>query len=208
MSNIPKGVKGEYAIARSLCLYGNGDGKPIASADKLAELSGLHVNTIRRHLPNWLKEREEAVADSNECGLALRLSAENSAKHTKDCELLRNEMDQVAWELKNLNKIIAQFEGFLDKFDSASIEERAVALSSFEALVRGSLNKQSLRKSFLELQARWTKHVGVDGLMEVGLTRAKADATLAAKMEAKKAENQEGVRDVTPAGLQVFQRNS
>lgn len=117
-------------------------------------------------------------------------------------------MDQVAWELENLNKIIAKFEGFLSKFESGDTEQMDRALGIFDRLTEGSINKQRLRKSFLDLQARWTKLLGIEALMDVATTKAKADATLTAKMDARKAEASEGVRDVTPAGLNVFRRGN
>lgn len=207
MSNIPKGVKGEYAIARSLCLYGNGDGKPIASADKLAELSGLSVRTIRNYIAGWLQEREEIAANSTKSTLALSLSAKELQLHKQDIEVLRSSLNRVAWEIKQHEKIVAKLEGICENF-SLNTDNGAEALQVFDTYLRACGNRAALEKHFMQLQKQWTSLVGVDALQDVALTRAKADATLAAKMEAKKAENQEGVRDITPAGLQVFQRNS
>lgn len=203
---IAPNVKKEYHLARQLCIYGDGDGKPIANVERLAELSGLHVNTIRKYVEGWIQEREDFVTQSSTQGLALKLSAENSAKHSKDCDLLRNEMDQVAWELSNLNSIIAKFEGFINRFNNADPEQIQLALGTFDSLIKASLNKQSLRGSFLTLQARWVKLMGIEALMDVATTKAKSDATLASKLDARKAEAAEGVRDVTPAGLGVFRR--
>lgn len=206
MSNIPKGVKGEYAIARSLCLYGNGDGRPIASADKLAELSGLHVNTIRVHLAGWLKEREEIVANSGKSALRLELSEEDGKRHKENIKILSNSIARLGWELQNFDKIIEKFDEILKKF-TFNTENGDQALVLFDKYLQASANRQALEKHFITLQNQWNKLVGVDSLMDVGLTRAKEDTKLAAKLEAKKAESEVGVRDVTPAGLQVFQRN-
>lgn len=205
MSKPPPNVKKEWHLARQLCIYGDGDGRPIGSPERLAELTGLTVGTIRRHIDVWLKEREEIVAGATTSGLALKLSADEIESQQADLLLLRTSINRVSWEIKQHDKIVSRLEKICENF-SLNTEVGDQALSLFDAYLRASSNRQALEKHFLALQARWTKLVGVDALQDVALTKAKSDATLASKLDARKAEAAEGVRDVTPAGLGVFRR--
>lgn len=206
MSEMLKGVKSEVSIARTLCLYGDGDGRPIVRPERLVELTGLSMTTIRRHLPGWLKEREEMASQGEKQTLGLQLSASEMQSHQEDIKLLRSSLNRTAWEIKQHDKIVSKLQEICENF-SLNTDNGDQALQYFDTYLRACGNRSALEKHFLALQKQWTSLVGVDALQDVALTRAKADATLSAKMEAKKAENQEGVRDVTPAGLQVFQRN-
>lgn len=205
MSKPPPNVKKEWHLARQLCIYGDGDGRPIGSPEKLAELTGLATKTIRKYIEGWLSEREEMVSGSSTQTLELQLSAKELQLHKKDMIFLRSQIDQVEWEMANLESIIAKLEGICENF-SLNTDNGDKALQLFDSYLRACANQQKLRQQFLQLQKQWTSLVGVDALQDIAVTRAKADATLLAKMDARKAEAAEGVRDVTPAGLGVFRR--
>jgi len=196
-----KVTKAETRHARQLFLYGNGDGRRITAAVALAEAAGLHVETVRRHLTAWEAEYEQILAGTSTGGLGLSLSKKQVEQHTKDMAFLRDQIAQVTWECDNLDSLVANLEGLVEKFAGTDESDKAVVL--LDRYLRSSLNKQNLRGQFLQLQRQWTKLSGVESLMDISLTREKTLATGKAKMDLKAGEGKDP-RDVTPSRTGIF----
>lgn len=191
-------AKAETETARQLFLYGAGDGKRIISVKGLVEATGLHEQTIGKHMPKWKKEAEEILMKSAETGLGLALSAKQLEQHTKDMDALRDQLDQVKWELKTIEKITAKLEGWMDKF-SGDEGEQDKALRILEAWQRNCGQKSSLRSQFLALQKQWTSLSGVVDLKDIQVVKEKSLAVGRARLELKKEETETGPREANPA---------
>ena len=200
-----KSLKPGVHVARQAFLYGEGDGKPVLTRARLAELAGVHENTIARHINEWIKEREEMVSGSSEQGLALKLSRETLDLHELCMIKLSGQIKQVLWELDTIESITSKLEGWVDKFNGEDGEQDK-ALRILEAWQRNCGQKSSLRGQFLSLQKQWTSLSGVVDLKDIQVTKEKAIAVGKAKLDIKKLENESGVRDVGNPLSGVFKR--
>jgi hypothetical protein len=200
-------VKSETQIARQLFLYGAGDGKRVIGVKALCEATGLHEQTIGKHLPKWQKEAEEILLNSKESGLGLALSAKDLQLHEKDMSHLRNLVEANKWEMARVDEITAKLEGWMDKF-SGDDGEQDKALRILELWMRTCGQKSSLQSQFLALQKQWTSLSGVVDLKDVQVTKEKALATGRAKLELKKEESEAGIRDVGSNLAAVFHRDA
>jgi len=198
-------VKSETQIARQLFLYGAGDGKRVISVRALCEATGLHEQTIGKHMPKWVKEAEEILMNSNEGGLGLALSKKTLDAHNADMDFLRNEINSIKWEMENLNDSIAALENICENF-SLNSDNGDAALRIFENYLRASMNKSSLRGQFLGAEKRWVELSGVVAMSEVQITREKTLAQGRAKLDLKREENQAGIRDSNGPISGVFAR--
>ncbi len=104
---------------------------------------------------------------------------------------LRDQINQVKWESDNLDVLIARLETLVEKFAGTDDSDKAITL--FDRFLRASLNKQNLRSQFLALQRQYTKLSGVDGPMDVALTRENTIATGKAKLDLKAGDKLENV---------------
>jgi len=199
-------IKSETQIARQLFLYGAGDGKRVLSAKALCKATGLHEATIQRHMGKWQKESEELLSGASDCGVALHLSRETLDAHDRDMIVLRGQINQIAFELKNIERITARLEGWIDKFDGED-GEKDQALRILEAWQRNCGQKAALRSQFLALQKQWVSLSGVADMQEIQATREKTIVVGKAKLELKKEENNAGIRDVSSSLSPVFQRD-
>lgn len=195
------GQKAGVEIARQIFLYGNGDGKNVSSAEKLAELSGLHVKTIYKHLPGWVREREEIVSKADTSALGISLSSETIAANKRFNKVLEDQTNQLAWELDKLSDIAADLREWARE---TSDEERAMKL--LETYLRTVGAKSTVRSQFLAYQKSWANALGVEGMKDVSLTAAKALATGKAKIDLKKMENEGAPKPVGPSAGGVFAR--
>lgn len=200
-------VKSETQIARQLFLYGAGDGKRVISVKALCEATGLHEQTIGKHLPKWQKEAEEILMNSTESGLGLALSAKDLALHKSCMNKLESEIKQIMWELETVESITAKLEGWMDKFKGEDGEQDK-ALRILEAWQRNCGQKSSLRSQFLALQKQWTSLSGVVDLKDIQVTKEKTLAVGKAKLDLKREENQAGIRDSNGPISGVFARPS
>lgn len=208
---IPKGCKRSLEAARQACLYGEGDGKPVMNVKRLMALGQASEKTILKHLPSWQQEREELAANSSGQSLALNLSAKELHLHESDMKTLRSEINQIKWELENLDDSIQKLEALTEKLCDAAngdIEVVAQATSIFSKYLNASLNKQNLRKQFLALQKQWTGLSGIEGLMDVALVREREMEKGRVKIALKKEGSEAEPRNVGPTGNAVFVRRN
>jgi DNA-binding transcriptional MerR regulator len=195
----------ETRYAKQLWLYGAGDGAPVKNIPKLAELSGVTCETIRRYLPQWEKESTEILANTSEMGLAIVLSGEKVQQHEKDMLHLRNLVEANIWETTQLEEITAKLEGWMDKFQGGDTE---TALRIFDSWQRASASKSGLQSQFLALQKQWTSLVGIVDLKDISVVKQKEIAKGQGKLAVKAMEAETGptVRNVSGSG--VFARPS
>jgi hypothetical protein len=189
MSENPKGVKFEVETARQLFLYGRGDGKRVLNAQALADECGLHIETVRRHMHTWLKESEEMLAGTSECGLAISLSKEVLNKHNNDMIHLRKLIDINKFEINRIEEITEKLESWLDKFSNTEEIERAIKI--LDLWVRSCGQKSALQSQFLALQKQWTSLSGIVDLKDVEIVRAKEISKGKAKLEMRRIEQQD-----------------
>ena len=168
--------------ARLAFLYGEGDGKPVVNVQRLCEISGCREQAVRRHVHTWLREKEDLVSKGSQTSLALHLSAETLQLHKSDVSALRLELDSCKNEMRNLTPIIETIGGLIEHLTE---DDRENALALFDRYLRASLNKTNVTKRFLALQSQWTKLSGVDSLMTIQETGAKALTLARAKLESK-----------------------
>jgi hypothetical protein len=177
----------------------------VRNVARLAELSGVHENTIRRHLSEWEKEAQEIVASSSEWGLAIQLSEKNLEQHTKDSAFMRNQLDKLKFEIETLEKMAVRLGEWLDKFDGGELVE---ALQIFGAWQQATGTESSLRGQFIAMKKLWDQKVGIDALQDIGVVKQKEIAKGQAKIAVKQMETETAgvVRNVTSSG--VFARPS
>jgi hypothetical protein len=178
----------ETRYARQLWFYGAGDGQPIKNIPKLSEASGVHVETLRKYLPAWEKEAESLLANTSEIGLAIQLSAEKLHLHNSDMSFLREQINQVKWEMENLAEITAKLENLTEKF-SDDPELLPEALQIFSLWLQGAGKQSSLRSQFLAMQKQWTSLEGIVDLKDIGVVKQKEIAKGQGKLAVKQMEN-------------------
>lgn len=190
----------ETRYAKQLWLYGAGDGQPIKSIPKLAEVSGVTAETLRRYLPEWEKESESLLANTSELGLAINLSEETLGQHKKDMAHLRNLVEANILESEQLEKMSSKLEGWLDKFKDGDVE---TALRVFDAWQRSCGSKSQLQSQFLALQKQWTQLAGIVDLKDISVVRQKEIAKGQAKLTIKQLESETGTitRNVVASGV-------
>lgn len=191
----------EVDTARQLFLYGNGNGKRVLNAQALADQSGLHVDTIRRHIRSWLVEAEELLSGASNSGRALSLSREDIDRHKSDMIALRNEINIVKFELKTLEVITERLAEWLDKFNGSDEIEKAIQI--FHDWQRACGSKASLRSQFMAMQKQWAQLSGIVDLKDIEVVRAKEISKGKAKLEMQKIAQQDAanggeVRDARP----------
>jgi hypothetical protein len=193
----------ETRYAKQLWLYGAGDGAPVKNIPKLAELSGVTCETIRRYLPQWERESTEILANTSEMGLALVLSEEKLEQHSKDSIFIRDQVDKLKFEIENLEKVAVRLGEWMDKFDGDDV---VTALQIFDAWQRSVGTESHLRGQFVAMKKLWDDKVGLDALRDVAVTSQKEIAKGKAKLAVKAMEAETGlqVRNVSAGG--VFSR--
>lgn len=196
-------LRAETRYAKQLFLYGAGDGVPVRSVPRLAEMSGVHEQTIRRNLPKWEKEAEAMLSGTSECGLALQLSAKQLQEHENDMNHLRDQLNQVKFESEKLEEISARLLDFMENFDDES--DRNYALRVFENWCAAAGARSTLRSQFLALQKQWTSLSGIVDLKDIAAVREKEMQKGKAKLEIKKLENQP-MKIANPLDNSVFAR--
>ena len=196
-------LRAETRYARQLFLYGAGDGQPVRNVPTLSKLAGVHVETIRKHLPVWEKEAEAILAGSSELGLAVQLSSETLKAHERDMVCLRNLVEAKKFELDRCDEITAKLEGWLDKFED---EDREYALRILEAWQKNAGLRSSLESQFLALQKQWTSLAGIVDLKDISVVREKEIAKGKAKLTIKQLETEQGPQAPRIAGG-VFARD-
>lgn len=195
----------EVREAKRLFLYGAGDGVRILKVERLAEMAGCHVATIRRHLPAWESECEQIISGTSENGLNLALSAETLANYRKDLSFIRNLAESAQIDLKTLGDTVALLRSFVAEFRAAGADKDSIeaALSVLSAWSSTSAKKQALESHALALQKRWQSMAGIDSLQTVAETREKTLATGRAKLQLRAEDGEagkgEGGSGATPA---------
>lgn len=201
-----KGCKPGIALARQAFLYGDETGRPVTSTARLCEIAGgMHENSIARHMQGWIVEREEMVASASKGSLALHLSKETLDAHNSDMIHLRDQLQQIKWEIDHLDDSIEKLANICENF-SLNGDNADAALRIFENYLRASHNKSSLRKQFLATQKQWTDLAGIVALSDIQVTAAKEVAKGRAKLEVRNLTS-EGDHDEKPdAQDDIFQR--
>lgn len=176
--------------ARELFLFGKGDGKPIRNTRKLSELSGAAEKTIRSWLPTWEKESAEIAAQGSPTALALHLSAETLDQDKRDRAFVRDQVDQLTWELQNLDELTAKLEGLTDRFAELALDgEQELlekAMRTFNAWLQGAGMKSKLRTQYIAMKKLWDEKQGLDAARGVAEVSAREMAKTAARLQARK----------------------
>ncbi len=193
--------KFEIDTARQLFLYGAGDGKRILNANALAEATGLHIETIRRHMRSWLGEAEEMLSGASNTGLALSLSKKTLELHSSNMIFLEKQLQVLKYELDTMDSITEKLEDWLDKFDGSN--EIELAIKIFHDWQRASGTKASLRSQFLSVQKQHATLSGLVDLKDIEVVRAKEISKGKAKLEMQKIAQQDAanggeIRNATP----------
>lgn len=153
----PGQVSPQTRYARELFFHGNGDGKPIRNAQKLADKAGVSVKTVERWLPIWERESRAKAVSATAGKVILRgeVTAEAIALHTDDVATLRTECSRLKLVLKTLPsgtdahekalklytatmKAWAQESGLHDHFETATVANREMIKISLKAQGRGN----------------------------------------------------------------------
>lgn len=167
--------------ARIAFLYGEGDGKPVVSTQRLAVLAGVREKAIRSHMGAWLKEKEEIASKGSKESLALFLSSEKLKQHEQDTKVLREQTNFLAKKLELLPKCNKMLLDFIENFD----EDREHALRIYENFIRGVGAHANILKSYQSVRSDWAKAAGVDAYSDVQVAGAKALTVARAKIESK-----------------------
>lgn len=197
-------LKPELEIARQACIYGkDGDGNPVMNVKSLMALSGVGEHTIRKYLPGWQAERESIVTSSNPVALGLALSKDQLIANAKDLHFVRDQMNQIKFEIESNEKIAARLADWMDKFDGDDVQ---IALQIFNAWEKSTGSVASLRSQFVSLKKLWDEKSAIDGLRDVALVREREMEKGRVKIALKKEGVENEVRDVGPTTHAVFAR--
>lgn len=201
--------------ARQAFLYGCGDGRRVLRVEDLAEIGGVHPETVRRHLPAWQAEAEDILAKSSESGISLRLSKLALAKFESDRDFIRKQIDTQLAEIQDLPKLQDTLLNLVRRIAECGNpdagEQAAALLGRFFDLVA---NRKAMEAHLLKLQAHWSKMAGIESLQAVAETREKTLATGRAKLALRREEAEgepgpEGARVASPAsGGGVFAKRA
>lgn len=194
---MPVNMTAKAKVARQYYLYGTGDGKRIVDPAKLAEAADLHVETVRKHLPMWEAEVEEILANSSKTGLGLKLSADVMRSHQSDMDFLRDQINQVKYELDTLAEVTAKLEGIADRICQSGEEGMDKALRVFEDWLRACGSQRALRTQFLAMQKQWTALGGVVDMKDVSVVREKEMAKGRARLDLE-AEKERATKENAP----------
>lgn len=211
MADAPKFIRPRTEYAKQLYLYGNGDGKPITSAAKLSELTGVGINSLSKHRKEWDREREALLAQNSKTGISLRVKPEDIRKNEEDTAFLRGQMDELLLEMDGLDRVEATFQRLLDNFD-CDMESADKALAVFDSYLKAHASRKSVRSQFLEVQKRWQECAGITAVFKVAETRENEMAKGMAKVEVRRAIREleetdpDNMRQAKP-GLSVFRRS-
>ena len=192
----------EVRAARQLFLFGAGDGKPVRHVATLAEMAGVHIQTIQKHLPAWEAEAEAILSNSSEIGFRLKLNAETLAKHENDVMFLRKSLDSMLLEASALPDLLGSLRDVVQRFlNSGDKDAYEVAADAFARYLKTFGTRESLNSQILALQKRWKECAGIESLQSVAETREKTLASGRAKLRlrAEEAQGQAG-----PDGARVI----
>lgn len=191
--------------ARQLFLYGAGDGKRVLTPKALAKAAGCGEATVRRYLPQWEKEAEEIALAASPAGLSIQLNREKVDQNTKDLDFLRDQIEEVKFELESLADITERLYKLTERFCDDE-DMRSEALSLFNSWVQSCGKKATLRSTFVTLKRLWDEKSAIDGLRDVALTREKELSKGRAKLQLK-SEGLESGDTVRKVGGGVFARD-
>lgn len=182
------GKRPGIVAARLAYLYGVGDGKPVTTTKRLAEIGECTEKTILRHIPEWHKEKEELIVNHPETSLGLSLSAKELADHKADQLFIRDKMNSVKWEVEQIDDCIEKLEGICENF-SLNTDNGEHAIRLFENYLRASMNRKSLLGTFLALKKEWDCKMGIDDLRDAAAIHSKTISKGKAQLEIKKFQN-------------------
>lgn len=197
----------EVREARRLFLFGNGDGRRVLKVERLAELAGCTVDTIRRHLPAWEREAEEIAANSSETGIQLRLNKLALAKFESDRDFIRGQIDLQEAEIKQLTNLAPLLLEVVKRISDANPDAGEAASALLSSFFDTVANRKAMEAHLLKLQSHWSRMAGIESLQAVAETREKTLATGRAKLALRREEagdagagDGSAARPVTPAG--------
>lgn len=181
-----KGSKPGIAKARLAFLYGVNGNPPVVTTKELAVIAGTTEKAVWTHMAAWKAEAEKiAIADARaQSAITLRsavltLSDKVSESHSKDVEILRNNVDLLAAQLESCDKMTNVLFDFMKNMD----DDKDYALRIFENFIRGVGARASIMKQFQSVRADWAKCSGMDAYSDVQVTAAKTLAQGMAKLE-------------------------
>lgn len=190
-----KGCKPGVARARLAYLHGEGDGVPVVSTRRLAEIASVHENTIKKWLPVWCAEMDEMISKTSKLETLKPLSVgplsipPETLQISKDqTDFLLKRLTDIQSEIENIDKTVYKLENILEKFED---NEKDFLIKGFEAYLRFSANKQSLTKQYLAVHTRWTAVSGVDSVREIQVAGAKAVSVAQARAGSNDSEEKD-----------------
>lgn len=189
----------EVREARRLFLFGNGDGRRVLKVERLAELAGCRIESIRRHLPGWEAEAEEIAAKSSEIGDIWRLNAESLRKHESDKAFIRGQIDSQVAEIKQLPVLEKQLFNVAKSLADHNPEAAETAVSLIRAHLDTVASRKAAEAHLLRLQSHWAKMAGIESLQAVAETREKTLATGRAKLALRREEDSGAAGDGSQA---------
>lgn len=190
----------ETRHARQLFLFGGEDGKRVTNITRLAQLSNVTEETLRKHLPVWEKEFEDSLAHSSESAFRIRLSAEEVAFHKSNIAFLEAQLKECKFELDNLSDITERLMGLTKKF-ADDPDMRMEALQLFNSWVQSCGKRSTLRASFLAMQKQHATLTGIVGKIDAAIAYDKTLQTGLAKKAVASDPGDPGKSSSTGAGF-------
>ena len=192
-------MRAETAHARTLFLYGDGNGKRITAVPALAKAAGVAEGTIHRHLRAWEAEYEDLVIQSDPTAQALKLGGEQLTLHRKALSTLADQIEQIQWEIAQFDEITASLEKICDNF-SLNTDNGDKALQLFSAYLSARGGKDNLRRTFMSMHKQYADMTGIMDLKDIQTTASKELEKGRVRIQLKKEQAESGPRDVTPEG--------
>ena len=180
------------AFTRLAYLYGIGnDGVPVKSHEKLLELSGVHNDTLRRHVAKWEREAEEIAKSTSDYAQGFGLSEETVESHRHDVEFLRKTADSLKNELENLPKATESLYNVLDGIrDNLALtsEDFATIARTVESYCRLSMNRQKVLSLYMATRKAWQDASAVSSMLAAGEVTMKENAKRKARQAMEDAD--------------------
>lgn len=112
-------LKEETHYARQLYLHGAGTIKPVKNMQRLSELSGVPMRTLRDHVKGWRVESEHLALSHPDSPYSIALSDEVLTQHRKHVDFLKKQVDTCGRVVKTFTPGTQPYYVSLDRYIAA-----------------------------------------------------------------------------------------
>jgi hypothetical protein len=197
----------QMTYARQLFLFGDGNGEPITSPKRLAEITGMTPAQITHNSRKWIVERERMLKKTTNLETCMATEIANM-QHQNDMQFLRSKVDELRHDIEGLDNTREQMEE-LTRLVVEAVREGGgdveQLLKIFQTYLKTLASRKSLMELWIKYKSLWDAKIGIDAQQNVSVDVVKFHKK---QMLKRNITEEDGVEKMRPVGpdRNIFRR--